>query len=189
MRLKSVFLIITFCSLLFLSTAQTYAQSGAEMLVVYSGRTEGLIGPVLENFTADTGIEIEVRYGGTAEMAATILEEGDNSPADIFIAQDAGALGALAVAGRLTTLSPDILERVPVKFESSDGTWVGISGRVRALVYNTNMVTEAELPASLLDMTNPEWKGKIGCKVGKNCITTNFFWTLVAYYVSVEGCE
>ena len=173
MRLKSVFLIITFCSLLFLSTAQTYAQSETEKLVVYSGRTEGLIGPVLETFTADTGIEIEVRYGGTAEMAATILEEGENSPADIFIAQDAGALGALADAGRLTKLSPDILERVPVKFESSEGTWVGISGRVRALVYNTNMVKTAELPVSLLNMTNPEWKGKVGWAPGNGSFQSN----------------
>lgn len=139
-----------------------HAQSETEKLVVYSGRSEGLIGPILQQFTGETGIQVEVRYGGTAEMAATILEEGDNSPADVFIAQDAGALGALAVAGRLTELPSDVLERVPPKFEADAGTWVGISGRVRALVYNTNMVQEAELPTSILDLVKPEWVGRVG---------------------------
>lgn len=133
-----------------------------ERLVVYSGRSESLIQPLLEQFTADTGIEIEVRYGGTAEMAATILEEGDNSPADVFLAQDAGALGALAAAGRLRVLPTDILERVPAQFVSVTGQWVGLSGRVRALVYNTDQVAEDQLPGSLLDLTRSEWQGKVG---------------------------
>lgn len=162
MRTKFGILIAAIFSSLILSIAQTNAQSEPEKLVVYSGRSEGLIGPVLELFTADTGIQVEVRYGGTAEMAATILEEGDNSPADVYIAQDAGALGALAAEGRLAKLSPDILERVPANFASSEGMWVGVSGRVRALVYNTNMVQEAELPASLMDMTKTEWSRRVG---------------------------
>lgn len=134
----------------------------SESLVVYSGRSEGLIGPILEQFTAETGIQVEVRYGGTAEMAATILEEGDNSPADVFIAQDAGALGALAKAGRLTALPSDILERVPAEFQSADGLWVGLSGRARVLVYNTELVNEDQLPSSILDLTQPEWNGLVG---------------------------
>lgn len=138
------------------------AQNSAERLVIYSGRTEGLIAPLLERFTAETGIQVEVRYGGTAEMAATILEEGANSPADVFIAQDAGALGALAQAGRLRALPPDILERVAPRFESPDGLWVGISGRARVLVYNPDMLTEDQLPASIIDLAAPEWAGRIG---------------------------
>jgi iron(III) transport system substrate-binding protein len=133
-----------------------------ETLVVYSGRSEGLIGPILEQFTAETGVQVEVRYGGTAEMAATILEEGDNSPADVFIAQDAGALGALAAAGRLSQLPSDILERVPAEFRSDEGLWVGLSGRARVLVYNTELVTEDQLPDSILELTQPEWQGRVG---------------------------
>jgi len=140
----------------------TAAQDNAQTLVVYSGRTEGLIGPILEQFTQDTGIPVEVRYGGTAEMAATILEEGDNSPADVFIAQDAGALGALAAEGRLIALPADILEQVQPQYESAAGEWVGISGRARALVYNTELVQAEALPASLLGLTQPEWQGKVG---------------------------
>lgn len=134
----------------------------AETLVVYSGRSEGLIGPILQQFTEATGVAVEVRYGGTAEMAATILEEGVNSPADVFIAQDAGALGALAAADRLSPLPADILERVPARFAAEDGRWVGLSGRARVLVYNTNLVSEAELPASILDLTQPQWQGRVG---------------------------
>ncbi len=133
----------------------------AESLTVYSGRSAGLIGPILDQFTAETGVQVLVRYGGTAEMAATILEEGDNSPADVFIAQDAGALGALADAGRLIPLPSDVLERVPATYASRDGLWVGLSGRARVLIYNTELVAEAELPASILALTDPHWRGQI----------------------------
>lgn len=133
-----------------------------ETLVVYSGRSEGLIGPILEQFTAETGVQVEVRYGDTAEMAATILEEGDNSPADVYIAQDAGALGALAQAGRLTALPSDVLERVPAEFKSTDGLWVGLSGRARVLVYNPANISADELPESILDLAQPEWSGRVG---------------------------
>ena len=120
--------------------APLHAQTNSEQLVVYSGRAESLIGPILAQFAEETGIHVEVRYGGTAEMAATILEEGANSPADVFIAQDAGALGALSKAGRLATLPSDILERVPAAFRSPSGQWVGLSGRARVLVYNPERV-------------------------------------------------
>ncbi len=154
--------IVLLLALLALPALALSAQDSAETLVVYSGRTEGLIGPLLERFTAETGVRIEVRYGGTAEMAATILEEGANSPADVFIAQDAGALGALAQAGRLRALPPDILERVEPRFVSPAGLWVGVSGRARVLVYNPELVAADALPASILDLTAPEWAGRVG---------------------------
>lgn len=133
-----------------------------ETLTVYSGRSESLIAPILQQFTDETGIQVQVRYGNTAEMAAVILEEGDNSPADVYIAQDAGALGALAQEGRLMPLPSDILARVPAEFRSDDGLWVGLSGRARVLVYNTELLTEEDLPASILDLANPEWAGRVG---------------------------
>lgn len=149
-------------TLLVLGMALPAAAQDGETLVVYSGRSESLIGPILEQFTQETGVRVEVRYGDTAEMAATILEEGDNSPADVYIAQDGGALGALAQAGRLTTLPSDILERVPAAYRSRNDNWVGLSGRVRVLVYNTEQVTPEELPASILDVTDPIWAGRVG---------------------------
>lgn len=139
------------------------AQDG-EVLTVYSGRTESLIQPILDRFTADTGVRVEVRYGSTAEMANLILEEGANSPADVFIAQDAGALGAVANAGLLAPLPNDVLERVPAPFRSPDGLWVGISGRARVLVYNPVLLEEMglQLPDSIFDLTGSDWNGLIG---------------------------
>lgn len=131
-------------------------------LVVYSGRSENLVAPLIEQFEAATGVNIEVRYGGTAEMAATILEEGDNSPADVFFAQDAGSLGALAQAGRLAVLPDEILNQVDARYRSPAGTWVGASGRARVLVYNTEQLSEADLPADALGLTDPKWEGQVG---------------------------
>lgn len=146
------------------STLDTEAAPGVadKMLLVYSGRNENLVAPLLEQFEAETGIETEVRYGGTAEMATVILEEGANSPADIFYGQDAGALGALSNAGRCAPLPASVTDAVDARFVSPDNTWVGISGRARTLVYNTDELTESELPASVLELTDPEWKGRVG---------------------------
>ena len=131
-------------------------------LTVYSGRNENLVGALIEQAEGALGIEIGVRYGGTAEMAVTILEEGDNSPAGLFYAQDAGALGALAKEGRLQPLPQEILDRVDPRFRSPDGLWVGTSGRARVLVYNTEQLSEADLPASVFELTDERWRGQIG---------------------------
>jgi iron(III) transport system substrate-binding protein len=133
---------------------------GGGTLTVYSGREEELVAPLLEKFEDASGIDLEVRYGDSAELAATIAEEGDNSPADVFFAQDPGSLGA--VAESLAELPTDLLGRVDERFRDPDGHWVGTSGRVRVLAYNTEELSEDELPDSVFDLTEPEWKGKLG---------------------------
>ncbi len=133
-----------------------------DQLTVYSGRSEELIGPVLQRFEDETGIEVAVRYGSTAQLAALLIEEGDQSPADVYIAQDAGALGAVQAAGLFAALDSDLLERVAPSYRSREGLWVGLSGRVRVVVYNTGAVDPSELPDSILDFTDPQWKGRIG---------------------------
>lgn len=138
-------------------------EASAPELTVYSGRTEDLVGPVITQFEQASGIDVEVRYGDTAQLAAAIIEEGDNSPADVYFGQDAGALGALSDAGRFRPLDPAVLDRVGPQFRSVDGEWVGVSGRVRVAVYNTELLSAADLPASVLDLTDPRWAGgKIG---------------------------
>ena len=132
-----------------------------DALTIYSGRSDNLIGPLLEQFTSDTGIEVKVRYGGSAELAATILEEGGNSPADVFFAQDAGALGALAGKGRLQPLPDSLLEKVAPSFRATDRQWVGVSGRARVLIYNTDRIKESDLPASVFDFTDAVWRGRV----------------------------
>jgi iron(III) transport system substrate-binding protein len=123
------------------------------------GRSESLIGPIMDQFSEATGIEVEVRYGGTAELAAALLEEAKNYLADIFFAQDPGGLGAVAEAGLLDELPEDILSLVDKRFRSPTGLWVGISGRARVVVYNIDNVNSRDLPEDLSGFTNPPMEG------------------------------
>nr|NLI51046.1 iron ABC transporter substrate-binding protein [Propionibacterium sp.] len=131
-------------------------------VILYSGRAESLIQPLLADFTAQTGITVEVRYAGTAELAAQLVEEGARTPAHLFLAQDAGALGVLTKQ-QLTTTMPDSITRlVPARYRDDAGRWVGVTGRSRVLAYDSRALTPAQLPASVFDLTKPEWKGKVG---------------------------
>jgi iron(III) transport system substrate-binding protein len=135
---------------------------GDDDLVVYSGREEELIGPLIERFEEESGIDVAVRYANSAELAATLAEEGDNSPADVFWAQDPGALGAAANEGRFAELPAGVLDRVPERFRDPEGLWTGVSGRVRVIAYNTDEVPESEVPDRIDDVADPRWRGKIG---------------------------
>lgn len=142
------------------SVASAACGGDDEALIVYSGRSVNLIGPMLDRFEEDTGIVVEGRYGSTAEMATTLLEEGDNSPADVFIAQDTGGLGAVAKEGLFEVLPSSILDVVDPRWRSEDGEWVGLSGRARVLVYNPDLIDESELPTSVMELTDPQWSGR-----------------------------
>lgn len=146
------------------SPSATTATSNAkgQELVVYCGRDEKLVGELIKKFEAETGTKVQVRYGDTAELVAAVLEEQKNSPADVFFAQDPGALGALQQANRTTKLPDAVLAKVDDRFHSPTGQWVGITGRARTVDYNTNLVKAEELPQSIFDLTDPKWKGKIG---------------------------
>jgi iron(III) transport system substrate-binding protein len=133
----------------------------AQTLTIYSGRSKNLIQPLLDQAKTELGIDIQVRYGDTAELAISLLEEGKNSKADLFFAQDAGALGTLEKQGRTVTLPSTILDQVSPQFRSPQGGWIGISGRARVINYNTKMVSASELPRSIADLTQPKWRGKV----------------------------
>ena len=135
---------------------------GASTLTVYSGREEEYVGPLYDRYEQETGNEVEVRYGDSAELASTIREEGSNSPADVFFSQDAGSLGALQAEGVLSALPEELLRQVDERFRSSDGDWVGTSGRARVVGYSTEELSEADLPTSVLGFTDPAWEGRIG---------------------------
>jgi iron(III) transport system substrate-binding protein len=130
-------------------------------LTLYSGRNQELIEPLLDRFTEETGISVEFKGGDSAELALLIEQEGDRSPADVFISQSPGATSYLADKDRLRDLSPEVLDLVPADDRGSDGRWVGLSGRVRTLVYNTDMVDEADLPDSVLDLTDAQYDGQV----------------------------
>ena len=131
-------------------------------VVIYSGRTENLVQPILDRFSEETGIDVEVRYGNTSDLALLIEEEGDQAPADVFLSQSPGAVGYLDQRGLLGTLDDAAVDRVPEQFHADDGSWVGLSGRQRVLAFNPQIVPEEELPSSVLDLTGEEWSGRIG---------------------------
>src|SRR5918995_79739 len=135
-------------------------EGSSDTLTVYSGREEELVAPLFERFEEETEIDVEVRYADSAELAATIAEEGDNSPADVFFAQDPGSLGS--VEDQLAELPEDVLNRVDERFRDEEGRWVGTSGRARVIVFNTDELSESDVPDSVFDLTDPKWKGKIG---------------------------
>ena len=130
--------------------------------ILYSGRNETLVGPLVEQYAEATGTAVDARYGGTGELAATILEEGENTPASLFFAQDAGALGLLSAEGRFQQLPSELLERVDPRFRDPEGRWVGVTGRARVLAYNIDTVAGENLPSSVRDLTDPAWAGRIG---------------------------
>lgn len=131
-------------------------------LVLYSGRSESLVAPLIEQISDSTGVDIEVRYASTPEMAAQIAEEGEASPADVFFSQDAGALGALDKAGLLQQLDESVTEVVPAEYRAADGTWVATSLRARVLIYDSRTLDEAEVPDTIDAVLAPEWKGRVG---------------------------
>lgn len=166
------------------AVAPSCSDDGSETLTIYSGREQSLVQPLLERFAEEEGVAIQVRYGDTAELAATLLEEGDSSPADVFYAQDAGSLGALNAAGMLQPLPRSVLDEVEPRWRAEDGDWVGFSGRARVVAYSTERLEAADLPDSILEFTDPEWRGRIGWAP-----TNGSFQSFVTELRQVEGEE
>jgi iron(III) transport system substrate-binding protein len=133
-----------------------------QSITIYSGRTEALVAPVIAEFEKSTGIKANVKYAATGQLAATLLEEGARSPADVFLAQDASTLGLLEAKKVFMPLPEAIIGRVGESFKSPTGQWVGVSGRARVLVYNTQKLKPEELPATAAELTDPKWKGRVG---------------------------
>tara|TARA_B100000745_G_scaffold266690_1_gene192129 strand:- start:60 stop:1124 length:1065 start_codon:yes stop_codon:yes gene_type:complete len=132
-----------------------------EEVTIYSGRKENLIEPVLDAFTCATGVSVQVRWGSSTQLALLIDEEGNRSQADVFLSQSPGPVGFLESKGLLGTIDNNVLRLVSEDNRSSQGSWVGFSGRKRVLVHNIDLVAEAELPTSVFDLTDEKWKGKV----------------------------
>ena len=134
----------------------------ADTLTLYSGRSKSLVDPIIQQFEKETGIEVKVSYANTTQLAAKLRTEGDKSPASLFWAQDAGALGAVSKKGLFTKLPETILQKVPETFRHTDGLWIATSGRARVLAYSPDRISADALPDSIFDLTQPKWKGKVG---------------------------
>ena len=144
-----------------LTAAAAACGGGTDSLTVYSGRSEKLVGPIFEAFTAETGIALDVRYGSSNDLALLLAEEGDKSPADVFLSRSPGPAGYLDDLGMLSELDDDVLDRVSTTDRSPDGTWVGFAGRGRVLVYNVDEVATTDLPDSVFDLTGPQYSGRV----------------------------
>ena len=147
-------------------------------LVIYSGRSQELVEPLISQFEEETGIDIEVRYGESTELAATLIAEGETTDADVFFAQDPASLGS--VADLLTELPDDVLALVDSRFSDRDGRWIGTSGRVRTFVYDTS--TELPLPQTVDEVTDPAWAGQVGVAP-----TNGSFLAFVAAMIEERG--
>ena len=130
-------------------------------ITIYSGRSENLMQPLLDEFTADTGIEVRLRDGNSTDLALLIAEEGDRTEADVFLSRSPGPVGFLEGRGLLATLANDTLSLVDENNRASSGAWVGFSGRKRVLVYNIDKVDPADLPVSIFDLTDPRYEGRV----------------------------
>lgn len=175
-------LAIVAASLAAVSTLVGCSSNSAESqtLTIYSGRSEEFIAPFLEAFTAETGIAVDARYGDSAALAAQILEEGENSPADLFLSQDAGSLGAVSAAGLLAKLSDATLGKVSTEYRSPSQDWVGITGRARVFVYSPDRVSEK--PTSIDDLLDSSWNQRIGIAP-----TNASFQAFISALIQVRG--
>ncbi|WP_052745969.1 iron ABC transporter substrate-binding protein [Allosalinactinospora lopnorensis] len=155
---------------------------GDDTVTIYSGREEDLVQPIIDRLEEETGLQVEVRYGDTADLAAQLQTEGDRSEGDVYLAQDAGSLGLLVQDGLLAELPSDILDRVPEEYRADSGEWVGLSGRSRVIAYDPEEVDTP--PDSVMDLTGDEWEGKVGIAP-----TNGSFQAFVTALRVIEGDE
>lgn len=149
-------------ALLVLALVASGCSGGRDALTIYSGRDEALVGPLLEEFVETSGIDVDIRYGDSGDLALLIAEEGENTPADVFFSQSPGSVDLLAREDRLRPMPAEMLTQLDERFVDEDGLWVGITARQRVLVYNEELVRDDELPDSVLDLTDPEYRGRVG---------------------------
>jgi iron(III) transport system substrate-binding protein len=145
------------------TTALTSAATaqGADALTLYGAQHPQMLDMLVKGFNAETGIDIDVRTGDAPEIANQIAEEGATSPADVYVTENSPELLLLEERGLLAPVDPTTLAQVPIQYSSPTGHWIGFLARENVLQYNTSMIEAAALPASLLDLARPEWKGKV----------------------------
>jgi iron(III) transport system substrate-binding protein len=138
----------------------------AETLTVYSAQHESLVRTMLEGFTEETGIALEFRDANDAELANQIVQEGEASPADVFLTENSPSIDVLDREGLLAPLDQATLDQVGAQFRPSSGNWTGFAARSTVLVHNPAQLPADQLPASILDLADPEWQGRIGIAAG-----------------------
>ena len=158
------------------------ADADEDTLVVYNAQHEQLLEELAPAFEKETGIKVELRNGKDLELAAQLIAEGDKSPADVFLTENSPAMSAVERAGLFSELPADVTEPIPAQYRPTSNLWTGFVARSTVLVYNTDQVQEADLPASILDLAKPEWKGRISFSP-----TGADFQAIVAGVLQLEG--
>ena len=151
-------------------------------IVVYNAQHEQLLEEIAPKFTDKTGIEVELRNGSDPELAAQLMQEGDASPADVFLTENSPAMSAVEGAGLFAPLDEAAVEPIPAQYRPESGDWTGFVARSTVLVYNTSMVDEADLPDSIMDLADPEYAGMISFSP-----TGADFQAIVAAVLDLEG--
>lgn len=138
-------------------------------LVIYSGRSEPLIQPVIDAFKAKyPNVEVLLKAGSNSELANALIEEKSNPQADVFITTELFTVQSLAQEGIFASYSPLGADQLPSEFRGADNTWTGLTRRVRVIMYNKDLVSEAELPTSIFDLTDPKWQGQVAAAGSTN---------------------
>jgi iron(III) transport system substrate-binding protein len=133
-----------------------------DKLTIYSAQHENLVDAWVKGFAADTGIQVQVRQGTDSSMGNQIVAEGARSPADVFLTENSPAITVVQNADLLAPVDQSTLDQVDPAFRPSTGQWTGIAARSTVLVYNPSLVSEADLPASMMDLADPKYAGKWG---------------------------
>ncbi|ADM98024.1 iron ABC transporter substrate-binding protein [Dickeya dadantii] len=136
------------------------AQAEDEGLVIYNAQHENLVKSWVDGFTQDTGIKVTLRNGGDSELGNQLVQEGNSSPADVFLTENSPSMVLVDNANLFAPLDAGTLEQVAPQYRPSHGRWIGIAARSTVFVYNPEKLTEAQLPKSLMDLAKPEWKGR-----------------------------
>ena len=136
-------------------------EAASDRLVIYSGRKEKAIKPVVDAFTKQTGIQVDLKVGKTAGLANEIRMEKAHPRGDLYVSTESGIMEILTKDSLLEPYQSAATKAVPEDFRSAAGTWTGISGRARIILYNKNLVPEKEVPRSIFELTSPKWKGKL----------------------------
>jgi iron(III) transport system substrate-binding protein len=140
----------------------TAARADDDGIVVYNAQHETLAQAWAEGFTKETGVKVTIRNGSDMQFANQIIEEGEASPADVFLTENSPAMTLVDGAGMFAPIDPDTLSQVEDTFKSADGKWTGVAARTTVFAYNRSKLKEADLPASMLDLADPKWKGRWG---------------------------
>ncbi len=160
---KSIRMTVTMLSLLAATTLASGANAqDAEGIVVYNAQHEGLGNAWVEGFTKETGIKVTVRKGSDTQFANQLIQEGDASPADVFLTENSPAMALVDGAGLFAPVDKETLDQVPAEYRPADGRWTGIAARTTVFAYDKTKLTEDKLPKSMLDLADPAWKGRWG---------------------------